>query len=175
MQLCTFTIHVRGDEAARRLVAQWLRSLPRGQCSNSHTPVYVCLKDALADSPVADEHTRQTYFWTTSDDFFEERADEVVIVGELRDMPPLLFMNEIYRRFPSLTIDGISSLEHELYEHWRFGKESPQGELIEELAIDPQKDRCLRHFLMPGEPSSFSGYTTVPEVRAVETINPSTP
>lgn len=91
-------------------------------------------------------------------EYFEERADDLVVVGELRDMPPLLFMEEIHRRFPNLTIDGISSLDHEQLEHWQFRKVSPQGELIEQLVVDLRTDQCLRHFLKPGEPSSFSSY-----------------
>jgi len=121
-----------------------------------------CLRADLADPSLANEHPRQTYFWTTSEDFFEERTDDLVVCGELRDMPPLLFMDEIHRRFPNLTIDGVSSLDHELHEHWRFGKGSPQGELIEQLIVDLRTDQCLGHFLTPGESSSFSSYRGAP-------------
>lgn len=155
MQLCEFHIHARGPEAERKQLAEWLRSLPRSECSNATTPVAVSLDAALAAIRQTDEFPRQTYFWTYSHDFFQERAVELVVYGELRDMPPLLFLQAVYQRFPELTLDCFSVLEHERHEHWRIGPASTQGELIEELVVNIQTDECERHFLKPGETSAF--------------------
>jgi hypothetical protein len=105
MQLCEFHIHACGSEAERIRLDESLRSLPRSECSDTTTPVAVSLDAALAAIPRTGEFPSQTDFRTYSHDFFQERAVELVVYGELQNMPPMLYLQTVNRRFPQLTLD----------------------------------------------------------------------
>ncbi len=155
MQLCEFRIHARGPETERQRLASWLRLLPQQACSDPHTPHAILLDAVLGDAPQAEETPRQTYFWTHLQNFISDQTDELLIVGELRDAPPLLLLQEMGRCFHSLTFDCFSVLEHERHEHWRVEPNSETCELIEEMVINVQSDECESHYLKKGEESCY--------------------
>ncbi len=48
-----------------------------------------------------------------------QKKDELRIIGEAKYCPPLVFAEQVMKKFPECGVDLHGTTEHELYEHWQ--------------------------------------------------------